>query len=109
VTDNIETEDLAVSKFDAADYLERESSRVALINDAIASGSPTYIANAIGAVARAGGLSALARATGIKRQTLNKSFGKQGNPTLATLLPVLEKLGLELRVQPRDRQEKAAA
>ena len=104
-----ETDDgLADSKFDAAEYLGRESSQVALINDALASGHPGYIANAVGAVARAGGLGAIERATGIKRQTLNKSLGKKGNPTLATFLPVLEVLGLELRVQVKGEARRPA-
>ena len=52
----------------------------------------------IGAVARARGLTNLERATGIKRQTLNKSFSLKGNPTLETLLTVLGALGLRLEI-----------
>jgi probable addiction module antidote protein len=99
---------LEVRDFDAADYLGRESSQIHLLRDAAESGNPHYLATAIGAVARARGLSQLARETGIKRQTLNKSFGPQGNPTLETLLAVLPALGLELDFrlkQPAQREE----
>lgn len=83
--------------FDAADYLHDSRTQLALLRDAAASRDPRYIANAIGTVARAkGGLSNLERLTGIKRQTLNKSFGPSGNPTLETLLVVLSKLGIDL-------------
>lgn len=93
------TEDeLKFSAFDAADYLERESSQIYLLRNAFASGHAPYIANALGAVARARGLSNLERATGRKRQTLNKSLSLRGNPTLETLLTVLGALGLRLEV-----------
>lgn len=100
-------EELRLSPFDAADYLERESSQIYLLRDAIESGHPAYIANAVGAVARARarGLSNLERATGIKRQTLNKSLSLKGNPTLETLVTVLGALGLRLEIvedRPKD-------
>jgi putative addiction module killer protein/probable addiction module antidote protein len=94
------TEDeLKLSPFDPADYLERESSQLYLLRSALADGHPGYIATAIGAVARARGLTNLQRATGIKRQTLNKSFSLKGNPTLETLVTVLGALGLRLEIE----------
>jgi len=92
------TPETKITQFDAADYLGRTSSQLHLLRDAMASGDSRYIANAIGAVARARGLSSLERETGIKRQTLNKSFSMKGNPTLETLLPVLGALGLRIDI-----------
>ena len=87
-------------RFDAAEYLNDEESQTFLLNDAIESGDAAYVAHALGVIARArGGLLLLERRTGIKRQTLNKSFGPNGNPTLGTLLPVLRALGLRMRVE----------
>jgi putative addiction module killer protein/probable addiction module antidote protein len=94
----ITDEDITFTPFDAADYLERDSSQIYLLRDALASGHPGYIADAIGAVARARGLGNLERATGRKRQTLNKSLSRKGNPTLATLMTVLGALGLRLEI-----------
>jgi probable addiction module antidote protein len=91
-------EELKLSPFDAAKYLKRESSQIDLLRNALASGHFAYIANAVGAVARARGLSNLERATGIKRQTLNKSLSLKGNPTLETLVTVLGALGLRLEI-----------
>ena len=86
--------------FDPVDYLDEEG-QTELLDDAIASGDGAYLAHAIGTIARAkGGLLGLERRTGIKRQTLAKSLGKSGNPTLDTLLPVLRALGLKLRIIP---------
>jgi probable addiction module antidote protein len=90
--------ELKLSPFDAAKYLKRESSQIDLLRNALASGHFAYIANAVGAVARARGLSNLERATGIKRQTLNKSLSLKGNPTLETLVTVLGALGLRLEI-----------
>jgi probable addiction module antidote protein len=92
---------LEISPFDAADHLGSEEAQLALLNDAIGTGNIAYIANAVGAVARArAGMSKLARDTGIKRQTLTKSLSKKGNPTLATIVPVLDKLGLRMQIVP---------
>jgi probable addiction module antidote protein len=88
--------------FDAAEYLQNRRTQIALLRDAITSGDAHYLANAIGAVARAsGGFTQLEKKTGIKRQTLNKSFGPAGNPTLETMLAVLPKLGLDLDFRER--------
>ncbi|MFN3946183.1 MAG: addiction module antidote protein [Allosphingosinicella sp.] len=97
---------LDVRDFDAADYLGRESSQIYLLRDAAASGNANYLATAIGVVARARGLSQLARETGIKRQTLNKSLGPQGNPTLETLMAVLPALGLEIDFRFKEPQQR---
>jgi putative addiction module killer protein/probable addiction module antidote protein len=95
-------EQLRISPFDIAESLERDSSQVSLLRDALASGHAGYIANAIGAIARARGLTAMERDTGIKRQTLNKSLSLKGNPTLETLLAVLGALGLKLEIVADD-------
>ena len=97
-------EQLKMSTFDVADYLDRDSSQIFLLRDAFASCHAGYVANAIGAVARARarGLSGLERETGIKRQTLNKSLSLKGNPTLETLMTVLGALGMKLDVVKDD-------
>jgi putative addiction module killer protein/probable addiction module antidote protein len=95
-------DELCIRPFDIANHLGRDSSQAALLCDALASGHAGYIANALGAVARARGLSAMERETGIKRQTLNKSLSLKGNPTLETLLTVLGALGLKLAIVADD-------
>jgi len=91
--------DITFSRFDAADYMRGdEEMQLYILRSALAHGNPGYIANAVGAVARARGLTNLERATGIKRQTLNKSLSLKGNPTLETLVTVLGALGLRLEI-----------
>src|SRR5438552_2914568 len=85
--------------FDPAEYLD-EATQGELLDEAIASDDAAELAHVIGTIARAKeGFLTLERRTGIKRQTLAKAFGKSGNPTLETLLPVLKALGLRLRVE----------
>lgn len=91
------------SPFDPAAHLDAMGQDF-LLEDALGSEDPAYLAHAIGTIARSkGGLLALERRTGIKRQTLAKSFGSEGNPTLGTLLPVLKALGLTLKIAPADQ------
>ena len=56
------------------------------------------IARALGDIARAKGMSAVARDTGLSRESLYKSLSENGNPSLATVLKVAKALGLRFRV-----------
>ena len=88
-----------VKTIDTSTLFKTDEDQIHLIRDALASEDAHYIAHAIGVVARARGLSDMERATGIKRQTLNKALSTRGNPTLETLLPVLKALNLQLEVR----------
>ena len=91
--------------FDAAKYITDPEDQAELLADALASGDRAYIAHALGIVARAqGGVAQLADKIGMKRQALHRALGKDGNPTLETLLKVLDALGVRLTVA-----QKAAA
>jgi probable addiction module antidote protein len=70
-----------------------------LLTEAFESGDRAFIAQALGTVARARGMTAMAEETGIKRQALYTALSADGNPTLDSLLKVLAALKLELRVQ----------
>jgi len=91
--------EITIEDFETAELFTDTEDRLALINDALASGDAAYVAHAIGLAVRARGMSAVAGATGGKRQTLYKSLSKSGNPTLTTLLPILSELGIQLRAQ----------
>lgn len=88
--------------FDAAKYITDPESQLELLTDALASGDRAYVAHAIGIVARArGGISKLAGETGLGRQALHRALGKDGNPSLDTLLKVLGALGVGLRAETK--------
>ncbi len=60
---------------------------------------PGHIARAIGVVARSHGMGALAEKTGLSRQALYKALNEKGNPSLDTLLKVLDALGLKISLK----------
>jgi len=70
------------------------------MSEAFKTGDAAYIAHAIGTAARAKSMMEVARESGLNRENLYRSFSEQGNPTLRSLLAVIEALGLRLDVQP---------
>jgi len=87
--------------FDPADYLSSEDDILDYLKIWMEDGSPQEIARAIGDVARSKGMSEVARKAGVGRQALYNALSVNGNPTLETLVGVLDALGLELTVQKR--------
>jgi probable addiction module antidote protein len=84
--------------FDAAVYLKTDEDIVAYLDEAMETGDADYIIHALGIIARAKGMSAIAKESGLRRETLYKAFGEQGNPEFATILKFLNALGLTLHV-----------
>lgn len=60
----------------------------------------TPMARALGVVARARNMTALAREVGMSRVGLNKALSGEGNPTLSTVMKVAKALGLKVSIQP---------
>lgn len=79
--------------YDPADALKSDEAIEIFLNDAFASGDAHYIARALGVVARAKGMSRIARETGLAREQLYRSLSENGNPTLETTLAVLKAIG----------------
>jgi probable addiction module antidote protein len=82
--------------FDAALYLASPSSQEELLNDALASGDARYVSQALGVIARARGMTAVAREAGVTREALYKALSENGDPRLTTLLGVARALGVTL-------------
>ncbi|MET2825780.1 addiction module antidote protein [Mesorhizobium shangrilense] len=87
--------------FDPAEHLASPESQAELVADAFASGDATYIANALGIVARARGMSAVAKEAGVTREALYKALSPTGDPRLSTLLGVVKALGVTLKAEPK--------
>lgn len=86
--------------FDAADYLKDEEDMVGLLEAALEDGHPQVIAAALGAIARAHGMTKLAKETGLNREGLYKTLSGDGNPELETFIKVIKALGLQLHASP---------
>ena len=78
--------------FDPAGYLTSAEDQTELLNDALASGDAGYIANALGVIARAQGMSQVARDAGVTREALYKGLTTTGDPKLSTVVGVLKTL-----------------
>jgi probable addiction module antidote protein len=87
--------------FDPDKYFRSTAAQAHLIADAMKSGHAGYIADAIGIVARQRGMGEIAEQAGLNRQALYSALSARGNPTLTTLLKVLDALDLELTVRAR--------
>jgi probable addiction module antidote protein len=88
--------------FDASEYLDDSGSQAELLSDALASGKARVIAHALGMIARARGMSDLARTTGLSRSSLYAALKEEGNPSLDTVMKVIAALELELRADAKD-------
>jgi len=84
--------------WDAADHLESDEDIVAYLEAAFEDGDPALIAAALGDIARARGMTKVAADAGLGRESLYKALSPNGNPELATVLKVMQALGLGLRV-----------
>lgn len=91
---------LELKVFDPAEYLTDPEIQEELLAEAFASGHPGLIANVLGTVARARGMTATAKEAGVTREALHKALSPDGNPRLTTLLGVTRALGYQLTLTP---------
>jgi probable addiction module antidote protein len=91
--------------FDGSEFLEDPQSQAELIADALATGNAGYVAHALGVVARARGMTQVAKDAGLSRESLYKALSADGNPELATILQVAKALNVTLSASA----DKAAA
>ncbi len=85
-----------IYNYDPAEALDSQEAIVVFMADAFETGDATYIAKALGIVARAKGMADISRETGLSREQLYRSFSIKGNPTLKTMLIVMQALGINM-------------
>lgn len=95
---------IETSLFDPAEYLDSPEMIAAYLEAVLDEGEASEIAAALGDIAKAKGMSQIARDAGVSRDSLYKSLKQGGNPTLATVVNVLRSLGLSLSVQPTKQE-----
>lgn len=86
--------------FDPAHYLKSDENMAIYMSEALDTTDPAFIADALGVVARARGMSQIVRDSGLSRESLYRALSAEGNPELSTLLRVMGALGLRLSVKP---------
>ena len=91
---------LKTKPFDPAAYLDTSESIAAYMTEALESGDPSFVADALGVVARARGMTEVAREAGVSRESLYRALSADGNPEFGTVMRVARALGLQFSVIP---------
>jgi probable addiction module antidote protein len=97
---------IKIAPFDAADYLTTPEACAVFLTEVLKSDDVAYIAHALGVVARARGMAEIAKKTGLSREGLYKTLSVKGNPELATVLKILEAVGLKLVAEPAEKPKR---
>lgn len=90
--------------WDPAEHLETKEDMAAYLEAALEDGDLSLIVAALGNIARSKGMTQISRETGLGRESLYKALSTEGNPEFATVLKVLQALGLRLQVIPMTQQ-----
>lgn len=86
--------------FDMANYLQDDEDVAEYLRQVLEEGDPAELAGALGSIARARGMTQLAKDTGLSRETLYRSLSGERAPSSDTLFKVIKALGLRLSVAP---------
>ena len=89
---------LKTTVFDSAEYLDSAEAIEAYMEEVVATEDPAFIAKALGTVARARGMSQIAKKAGLSRESLYKALSADGNPEFGTVVRVMHALGLKFSV-----------
>ena len=92
----------ATSRFDVAEHLRTPEEMAAYLEACLeeAEGDAAFIAKALGDIARAKGMSQVARDAGVSRESLYKALSGERTPSFDTILEVVAALGLRLHTEP---------
>lgn len=93
------TKKLKTTPYDSADYLRTEKDIAAYLDAALEDGDPALVRHALNVIARARGMTQIARDSGIARESLYKALSKNGNPEFITVMKVVRALGLRLHAR----------
>jgi probable addiction module antidote protein len=98
---------LKTRPFDPAKYLDDDEAIADYLTDALETGDSAFVSDALGVVARARGMSGVARTAGMSRESLYRALSADGNPKFETVLRVMHALGLQFSVNPARRRKVA--
>src|SRR5271168_4066575 len=84
--------------YDSAEYLDTTEAINAYMEEALETDDPAFIAKALGTIARARGMSQIAKKAGLSRESLYKALSTEGNPEFGTIIRVMHALGLKFSI-----------
>ena len=88
---------ITTSLWDASEHLITDEDIVLYLEAALEENDPALISAVLGDIARAKGMTQIAEKTGLGRTSLYKALSPDGHPEFATILKVIEALGLQLK------------
>jgi|SRR5690606_27907406 len=90
------------TRYDVAEYLSTPEEMAAYLEACLqeANGDAAYVAKALGNIARAKGMTEIARQTGLSRESLYKALSGERVPNFETVLKVINALGLKIHAEP---------
>lgn len=97
------TEKIKISElptFDMAEALRSEEDIAIYLSLVLEEEDPAELAHALGMVARARGMTQIARDSGLTREALYKALRPNASPRFDTIARVCKALGVKLVVQP---------
>ncbi|VVP24285.1 hypothetical protein PS850_04047 [Pseudomonas fluorescens] len=86
------------TRWDSAEYLKTEEDMANYLDACMeeAGDDLAFIAKALGTIARARGMTQVARDAGLSRESIYRALSGEGNPDFGTILKVIKALGLKL-------------
>lgn len=84
--------------YDSAEFLDSKEAINAYMEEALETDDPAFIAMALGTIARARGMSRIAKKAGLSRESLYKALGTGGNPEFGTVIRVMQALDLKFSI-----------
>ncbi len=93
---------IKTTRYDSAEYLETPEDMAAYLEACleIADGDAAFVAKALGNIARAKGMTQVAKDAGLSRESLYKALSGDRTPGFDTILKVVNALGLKLHAEP---------
>jgi probable addiction module antidote protein len=85
--------------FDTSEYVDSPEAELSLLADAVETGDANYIAHALGVIARARGMTSIAKEAGVTREALYRALIEDDGTKLTTLMGVLKSLGVKLNAE----------
>ncbi|MFN7571493.1 MAG: addiction module antidote protein [Betaproteobacteria bacterium] len=86
--------------FDPAEHIKDEKDMTAYLTVVLEENDPAALAHALGVVARARGMTEIAKASGIGREALYKALRRDAQPRFDTVARVCAALGVKLVAEP---------
>lgn len=91
---------VTIKEWDASEHIRDEQDAIAYLNAAAELNDPAVLQAAIGDVAKARGMSQIAKEAGVGRESLYKSLSANGNPSFQTIVKVINAIGGHLAIEP---------